>query len=439
MGTSGTSKPYINRSIQYIFIEYYIIIISTLYFTCILHFIVINSECVLDFLFYIKKMRLSTILKFTLLALPTVFLNNVFAYKVSFGSPIDSPYQYGGSLDKLLKAINNSFHSKFKIAALGNRISKSIRNIEKMVESVCDNFEDKENCFTVVERYFNRCKDGECFALRKEQYFNNGDVTIELLNRYELAAALYAFRYSGLYERRFISRKLDKWFRRTEKGYSSYGTVVNAILVSNNDYDSTKSISELFMTQYLNSATAAYATLIYRNRKLAMILNTVDVLNVFLFNVDRNLRRMLKKILNINEDPVEEETFREIMEKYSEFLAGFDESFANLSKRFADTVENVVLEEAFKAKSILGVFLDSIKNTIMGKSSTNNDLPEKVKKVKDNVKEKINTVPNGLKNLKDSVTSKFKDLGSDDDKNPFSEATKKLFGSDSEETKDDDE
>ncbi|KAK2195734.1 Rhoptry-associated protein 1 [Babesia duncani] len=291
-------------------------------------------------------MRLSLILKFTFLALPTVLLNNTLGYKYSTPAPIESDaLLYGQALDELLDAEQNQFFQTYEMSALAKKMSSSIKNIDDLLPLICEHFILKPRCSVAVLRYLNRCSRGHCFNLDMEKYYATEEITITLMNRYQVAAALYIFRNSGIYETNYLKRKYKKLFRKQHRGYSSYKTVSNALMLSNNVYKEGSSLGDIFITHYLNYATILYATLIYRDSLFSRFTNKFDKFNLFLIRYKKLLKKNVRDALKLSPEELCQTYFDEVLFGLGKYLAEFDMSLTGLASRFASTTTKAFKEE----------------------------------------------------------------------------------------------
>ncbi|KAK2195733.1 Rhoptry-associated protein 1 [Babesia duncani] len=294
-------------------------------------------------------MRLSSIFKFSLLALPTLLLNNVFGVKVSSNAVLGTPANdFTAAMDNVFTEVDESFNQNFNYLTLNLKMSKFLAEAEDVVDKICNHFENKEECTTAVKKYVDLCKNGACFVLGDEKYHTSPEIVISLFNRHQVAAAFYVFRHCGIYERSYFKRKFKKLFKREGKGYSSYNTLINALMFSNTIGDSTTSITETLLTFYLNTATQLYATFIYRDAKFASFANKFDKFNLLLIKIKWHLKNMLKNALSISEVPLCKEYFESLLEGYGDYLAGFDSSLTPLATRFSAVTAKAFKEVAYK-------------------------------------------------------------------------------------------
>ncbi|KAK2195739.1 Rhoptry-associated protein 1 [Babesia duncani] len=310
-------------------------------------------------------MVLSPILQFSFLALPSMLLNNVFALRMSAPTPIESPVtKYGDSLNMLFLDLGNAFHENFSMFQVATSMSNYAETNNDIVSRICERFESQKACFVLASKYINNCaKAKKCMQIEKFHLFQSPDMSIKLMNRAQLAAAIHVFRNSGVYEKNYLKRRFNKIFKRQPFGYSSYRTLLIPLLYSNASFNEYTTFSEIFITYYLNVATFMYATLIYRDTRLARFVNAFDKLNVLLIPLKKHLRNMVTGIANASPVAFCEEDFEPILRIFGHYLSGFDKSLTPLANRFAKLIRDVLKNELHKSEScILNRAGDFLKN-----------------------------------------------------------------------------
>ncbi|KAK2195736.1 Rhoptry-associated protein 1 [Babesia duncani] len=293
-------------------------------------------------------MRLSSIFKFSLLALPTLLLNEAFAITHYTPATLDSsPDGFASSVDHLFLAANDSFHVNYRMYSLSTKMRDYIQNAEGLLEQICGKFANLDKCRSSVEKYLESCKQQNCFALDTERSSSLG-IAIPLLDRYQVATAFYIFRHCGMYERSYFKRRFIKLFKKEGKGYSSYKILIYGIMYATKLFTDGDTIPTIVFSYYINSATMLYATLIYRDAKLAKILSIVDKMNLLLLKFKNNLKGLIRGLLAEDYSPFCQETFESLLEGYGDYLAGFDSSLTPLATRFSAVTAKAFADVVYK-------------------------------------------------------------------------------------------
>ncbi|KAK2195740.1 Rhoptry-associated protein 1 [Babesia duncani] len=294
-------------------------------------------------------MRLSLILKFTFLALPTVLLNNTLGYKYSTPAPIDAGPVLGDSLHGLVKVIGATFNEQFGIVNLNKQMyGYANNNFETIIEEVCKLFQGSEQCINDVTEYIERCKRGRCLQLERNELFTSSKIKIEVMNNYQLVTTFYIFRHCGIYERSYFKRKFKKLFKREGRGYSSYAALVNALLNVGKGIYTNKSLSESLINFYVSAITLEYATIIYRDSKLAKVATIIGPLGTFIFRFKKHFRSLVKDMLGLAPVPFCDVSFDLVIQPFTEYLENFNKPYSSLASKIANSAFTVLNEEISK-------------------------------------------------------------------------------------------